>query len=158
MALTSFKAGESISAGQAVYVASTGFVYKASSLTRDQASVIGIAIDSGAAGDLIRVNPDGVYSDYSGLTPGELQYLSVTTSGQVVNYSTWVSELATVGYDPYQETIGRAITSSGVEVELGRPLYTVNPNEFLLLESSTTLSLDVILLEDGSTIELETAP
>jgi len=158
MALTSFKAGESISAGQAVYVSSTGLIYKASSFTRDQASVIGVAIDSGVAGDLIRVNPDGVYSEYSGLTPGELQYLSVTTSGQLVNYTTWATELATVSLDVYQEVIGRAITSSGVEVELSKPFYTVNTTQLLLLESSTPLALDVILLEDGSTIELETAP
>lgn len=157
MAVTSFRAGEAISAGQAVYVSAVGLIYKASSVTQDQASVAGIAIDSGVAGDLIRVNPDALYISYTGLTPGETQYLSVTTSGQVVNYTTWATQLATVGFNPYQEVIGRAVSSSGVSVELGRPLYVVNPTEVLLLETAGTFSLDAILLEDGSTIDLETA-
>ena len=156
MAVTSFRAGEAISAGQAIYVSSAGLVFKASSVTQDQASVAGIAIDSGAAGDLIRVNSDAIYNSYSGLTPGETQYLSVTTSGQVVNYTTWATQLATVGFNAYQEVIGRAVSSSGVAVELGQPLYVVNPTEILLLETATTFNLDAILLEDGSTIDLET--
>ena len=157
MAITSFRAGEAISAGQAIYVSSAGLAFKASSSTQDQASVAGIAIDSGAAGDLIRVNSDAIYDSYSGLTPGEAQYLSITTSGQVVNYATWAAQLATVGFNPYQEVIGRAVSSSGVSVELGRPLYVVNPIEILLLETAGTFNLDAILLEDGSTIDLETA-
>jgi len=157
MVVTSFRAGEAISAGQAIYVSSVGLAFKASSATQDQASVAGIAIDSGAAGDLIRVNADAVYNSYSGLTPGETQYLSITTSGQVVNYATWAAELVTVGFNPYQEVIGRAVSSSGVAVELGRPLYVVNPVESLLLETASTFNLDAILLEDGSRIDLETA-
>lgn len=156
MAVTSFRAGEAISAGQAIYVSSAGLVFKASSVTQDQASVAGIAIDSGAAGDLIRVNSDAIYNSYSGLTPGETQYLSVTTSGQVVNYTTWATQLATVGFNVYQEVIGRAVSSSGVAIEIGQPFYVVNPTEILLLETATTFNLDAILLEDGSTIDLET--
>lgn len=157
MAITSFRAGEAISAGQAVYVSSAGLIFKASSLTQDQASVVGIAVDSGAAGDLLRVNSDAIYSEYSGLTPGDFQYLSITTSGQIVNYATWEAQLASVSINPYQEVIGRAITSSGVAVEIGKPRYTVNPTSLLLLETSVPLGLDAILLEDGSTIDLETA-
>lgn len=156
MAVTSFRAGEAISAGQAIYVSSAGLVFKASSVTQDQASVAGIAIDSGAAGDLIRVNSDAIYNSYSGLTPGETQYLSVTTSGQVVNYTTWATQLATVGFNAYQEVIGRAVSSSGVAIEIGQPFYVVNPTQILLLETATTFNLDAILLEDGSTIDLET--
>lgn len=157
MAITSFRAGEAISAGQAVYVSSAGLIFKASSLTQDQASVVGIAVDSGAAGDLLRVNSDAIYSEYSGLTPGDFQYLSITTSGQIVNYATWEAQLANVSINPYQEVIGRAITSSGVAVEIGKPRYTINPTSLLLLEASVPLGLDAILLEDGSTIDLETA-
>lgn len=157
MAITSFKAGEAISAGQAVYVSSAGLIFKASSLTQDQASVVGIAIDGGTVGDLLRINSDGVYNGYSSLTPGELQYLSVTTSGQVVDYVTWEAQLATIAGDAYQELVGRAITSSGVSVEIKKPTYLVNPNAFLLLESSPAVNIDAILLEDGSTISLESA-
>lgn len=157
MAITSFRAGEAISAGQAVYVSSAGLIFKASSLTQDQASVVGIAIDSGAAGDLLRVNSDAIYSEYSGLTPGDFQYLSITTSGQIVNYATWEAQLASVNINPYQEVIGRAITSSGVAVEIGKPRYIINPTSVLLLETSVGIGLDAILLEDGSTISLESA-
>lgn len=128
MAITSFRAGESISAGEVVYVSSAGLIYKASALTQDQASAVGIAIDSAAAGSLVRVNSDAIYNEYSGLTPGELQYLSITTSGQVVDYATWEAQLATVSINPYQELIGRAITTSGVAVETGKPRYVVNPS------------------------------
>ena len=157
MAITSFRAGESISAGEAVYVSSAGLIYKASSLTQDQASVVGIAVDSASSGELVRVNSDAIYNEYSGLTPGELQYLSITTSGQVVDYATWEAQLATVSVNPYQELIGRAITSSGVAVETGKPRYIVNPTSILLLEASVGVALDAILLEDGSTISLESA-
>jgi hypothetical protein len=157
MAITSFRAGESISAGEAVYVSSAGLIYKASSFTQDQASVVGIAVDSASSGELVRVNSDAIYNEYSGLTPGELQYLSITTSGQVVDYATWEAQLATVSVNPYQELIGRAITSSGVAVETGKPRYIVNPTSILLLEASVGLALDAILLEDGSTISLESA-
>lgn len=157
MAITSFKAGESISAGEAVYVSSAGLIFKASSLTQDQASAVGIAIDSGAAGFLIRVNSDAIYNEYSGLTPGELQYLSITTSGQLVNYVTWEAELGTVSINPYKELIGRAITSSGVTVEIKKPEYVVNPTSILLLETPIGFFLDALLLEDGSTINLEGA-
>lgn len=157
MAITSFRAGEAISAGQAVYVSSAGLIFKASSFTQDQASVVGIAIDSGVSGELIRVNSDAVYNEYSGLNPGDLQYLSITTSGQVVDYATWEAQLATVNLNPYQELIGRAITSSGVAVEVGKPRYVINPTSVLLLESSAGIGLDAILLEDGSTINLESA-
>jgi hypothetical protein len=157
MAITSFRAGEAISAGQAIYVSTTGLIFKASSLTQDQASVVGIAIDSGVTGDLIRVNSDAIYNSYSGLTPGNLQYLSITTSGQLVDYATWAAQLDSVSINPYQEVIGRAITTSGVVVETGKPRYIVNPTSLLILESSVGVGFDALLLEDGSTIDLETA-
>lgn len=125
MAITSFKAGELISAGQAVYVASTGLIYKASALTQDQASVVGIAIDSAAAGDLVRVNSDAIYTEYSGLTPGNLQYLSATMSGQVVPYDVWASGYNLTVSGCYLEVIGRAVSSSGLAVELGKPQFVV---------------------------------
>jgi len=157
MALASFIAGEAISAGNALYVSSSGLVYKASALTSDKASVVGVAIDSGAAGNLIRVNCDSIQATYSGLTPGEYQYLSITNSGQLVNYTAWEAELANLSVDAYLEQVGRAVTTSGVEIEARRPLYTVNSTSVLLLESSAGITIDAILLEDGSRIDLEAA-
>lgn len=158
MAITSFKAGEAISAGDLVYLSSAGLLYKASALFIDQASVVGVAIDSGVSGSLIRVNADSVYPNASGVTPGEYRYLSILVSGQHVPYATWASDLAGTAYEgAYLTNIGRATTTTSVEVEVNKPLYIVNPTSVLLMESSAGVILDAILQEDGSTIDLETA-
>ena len=157
MAIASFQAGESLSAGDAVYVASDNLLYKASALNTTQASVVGIAIDSASAGDLVRVNADGIYENLSGLTPGEYQYLSITTSGALVDYAAWAAELATVSVNAYITNVGRATSATQLAVEVDPPALVVNPTSVLLLESSSGLTIDAILLEDGSTIDLEDA-
>lgn len=158
MAVTSFKAGEAISAGDLVYLSSATLLYKASSLLFDQASVVGVALDSGTSGSLIRVNCDSVYASASGVTPGEYRYLSVLTSGQHIPYTTWSSELSSTAYEgAYLTNIGRATSTTSVEIEVNKPLYIVNPTSVLIMESSTGVILDAILQEDGSTIDLETA-
>ena len=158
MAITSFTAGEAISAGNAVFVSSSGFLYKSTAVYLDQASVVGLSIDSGSAGALIRVNSDDIYTSASGLTPGEYRYVSILTSGQTVSYAGWASDLALTSYDgAYLTIVGRAITSSGVEVETSKPLFIANPTSVFLLETSTGGFLDAILQEDGSTINLEIA-
>ena len=158
MAIASFLAGESISAGQAIYVASNGLIFKASSFTQDQASVAGLAIDSGDFGDLVRVNIDSVSSQLTGLSPGQTQYLSVITSGQLVDYATWQSEYESVGFDPYQTVVGRAVSTSGVSVEIRRPIYVRSSSDVMLLETgSSGVYLAALLFEDNSTISLESA-
>ncbi len=157
MAIASFQAGEAISAGDAVYVSLDGLIFKASSFNLTQATVVGIALDAGGAGSLIRVDTDALYARYTGLVPGEYRYLSVLTSGQLVSYSGWFDELGTTTIDAYLTTVGRAVTTSGMEVEVSKPLYTTNPVSVLLLESATPFVADAILLEDGSRIDLEDA-
>jgi hypothetical protein len=157
MAIASFRAGETIAAGDAVYVGSNGLIYKASALNTTQASVGGVAIDGGSVGALIRVNADGVYEGLSGLTPGDYQYLSITTSGALVDYAAWAAELATVSVDAYITNVGRATSTTQLSVEIEPPTFVTNPTSVLLLEASTGISIDAILLEDGSPIDLETA-
>ena len=128
MAIASFRAGETIAAGDAVYVSSNSLIYKASALNITQASVGGIAIDGGSVGALIRVNTDSIYEGLSGLTPGEYQYLSVTTSGALVDYATWAAEFATVSGDAYITNVGRAASATQLEVEITPPSLVVNPN------------------------------
>jgi len=125
MAISSFRAGETIAAGNAVYIDSNSLIYKASALNTAQASVGGLAIDSGAAGDLIRVNTDSVYSSLTGLIPGEFQYLSVSTSGALVDYSTWATEFATLSADAYITTIGRAVTPTSLDIQISTPTLVV---------------------------------
>ena len=157
MAIASFRAGETISAGDAVYILPTGQIRKAIATNLTQASVGGIAIDSAAEGQLVRVNIDAVYNEYSDLTIGNLQYLSTRVSGQVLEYDAFVSGASLGAGDAYTTVIGRAVTTSGIAVEISPPEGWTNPNSRLILESSTTSDIDAILLEDGSFIDLETA-
>jgi len=158
MAVTSFKAGEAISAGDAVYLSSAGLLYKSSAVLFNQAAAIGLALDSGSAGSLIRVNNDFLYTSASGLTPGEYRYVSILTSGVNVSYNSWLADLSATSYDgAYLTILGRAVSTTSVEVELSRPLFVSNPTSVILIESSAGAILDAMLQEDGSTIELETA-
>lgn len=128
MATTSFRAGESISAGQAVYVTASGFLHKASAGNFTQASVAGVAIDNGTSGSLVRVQSDAVYSSFSGLTPGDYRFLSILTSGQLVSYSSWAAELnSTVLSGAYLTNIGRSVSMTSVDVEIQPPIFVRNP-------------------------------
>lgn len=158
MAITSFKAGEAISAGNAVFLSTAGLLFKANALNSQQASTIGVALDSGAAGSLIRVNNDSIYTGASGLTPGQVNYVSVLSSGSYLPYSAWEAELGLTGYEgAYLAPVGKALTSSNLDVEVSKPVFIYNPTSLLLLEASSLTILDAILQEDGSTIDLEVA-
>lgn len=128
MATTSFRAGESISAGQAVYVTASGFLHKASAGNFTQASVAGVAIDNGTSGSLVRVQSDAVYSSFSGLTPGDYRFLSILTSGQLVSYSGWAAELNSIVLSgAYLTNIGRSVSTTSVDVEIQPPIFVRNP-------------------------------
>lgn len=126
MAIASFRAGEAIAAGDAVYVNANGLAYKAGGTALLQATVAGVSVDSAALGSLCRVNTDSVLTIYSGLTPGEPRYLSITNSGQLTSYSGWAAEHATVPSGAYLTSVGRAITTSGIEVEIQSPLFVLD--------------------------------
>jgi hypothetical protein len=158
MAINSFIAGETISTGDAVYVNSSGYLYKSIATGFTQSSSVGVAVDAGSSGALIRVNTDAVYAAASGLTAGEYRYISLLTFGQNVPYTTWASELALTAYDgAYLTVLGRATSTTTLEVEISKPLFISNPTSVLLMETSGGALLDAILQEDGSTIDLETA-
>ena len=159
MALISFIAGENVTAGNVVYVNPSGVVFKASAVYSNQASLVGVALDSVSTGDLVRVNNDSLYSNFSNLTPGETRYLSVLTSGSLTSYSGFVNEIeSTVLAGAYLTTVGRVVTTSGVEIETDKPVFididsVATP--FMLLETSPFLSNEYLLLEDNSIIQLE---
>ena len=158
MAIVSFKAGESISAGDAVFVSASGFAYKAIATSFENAFVAGVAINGGSAGNLIRVNSDSVYDSSFTFVPGVTQYLSFTTSGAYADYESISSSLGLTSYPGiYLSQVGKAVTTSKLEVETSVPIFLINTTSVFLLESSAGLTLDAILLEDGSTINLETA-
>lgn len=158
MAIASLKAGESISAGDAVFVSSTGFVYKASADTQDHATVVGIAINAGVVGDLIQIDTDSIYTSNTTYTPSQKLYLSVVTSGAYGTYESVASGLSNTIYaGAYLTEIGTAVTSNKINVEIDLPRFQINPTSIFLLESSAGITLDAILQEDGSTIDTEDA-
>lgn len=155
MSLTSFNAGESISAGDVVFVNASGLLQKACGSSFDAGQAIGVALDTTTAGQLTRVNTDFIYAQASGMTPGQYRYLSPVTSGVHVDYDTWDTEAAGVSGPVYLTKIGQAATDTKLGVEVDPPFFFNNIRDFLLLESSTSPA-EYILTEDGSIIQLET--
>ncbi len=124
MAITSFIAGEAISAGNAVYVNNSGFLYKAIATNQQQAAVVGVSLDTTTQSNLVRVASDCLYTSLSSLTPGDLQYLSVATSGSIVTYSGWQTELnATTLSGAFLTSVGRALATTTIDVEVQKPIY-----------------------------------
>lgn len=124
MAITSFIAGEAISAGNAVYINPSGFLYKAVATNKEQAAVIGLAIDTATSSNLVRVVTDTIYTSASTFTPGNFQYLSIAASGALVPYSTWETELTAVSASgAFLTNVGRALTTTNIEVEIQKPIY-----------------------------------
>jgi len=127
MAIAAFAAGELIETGDAVFVNNGGLAFKAAAKNQDSASTVGIAIDTGNAGTLIRVNVDALFSQYENLIPGERQFLSIATSGQIVAYSGWQQEFNVYADNAYLQYVGRAVSNSGIEIELSPPVLINYP-------------------------------
>lgn len=124
MAVTSFIAGEAISAGDAVYVTPSGFVRKSIGTVQDQASPVGVSVDTTSVNNLTRVISDSIYSSSVGLTAGNRQYLSLTTSGGIIDYATWQTQLTSLSASgAFLTQIGTALSSTALNVEIERPIY-----------------------------------
>jgi len=123
MGLISLTAGGTIDANDVVYVDSSGLAHKASAVNLESAIMAGVALDSGGAGALIRVNPDGYYGNFTGLVPGEVQYLSLT-SGELTTYANWVTDLTSSSLEgAYLARVGTAATTSGLDVEISLSVF-----------------------------------
>lgn len=130
MAITSFIAGGAISAGDVVSLNTSSLLFRSIASNFDQSSTIGIAIDSGVAGSLIRVNNDSIYTNASGLTPGETRYVSLLASGQHEPYAVWISGLVNSTYSgAYLAPVGKALSNTSISVETGKPFLINNPPE-----------------------------
>jgi hypothetical protein len=124
MAITSFPAGESLFAGDIVHLSSSGFLHKGNGLVLEQASVIGVSLDTSSASSLTRVITDSIYSAYTSLTPGETRYLALSASGSLVTYATWQSQFDTLPISgAYLTSVGRAVSITALDVEVGKPTY-----------------------------------
>jgi|688.fasta_scaffold245432_2 hypothetical protein len=159
MAIASFLAGEAISAGDVVFISNSGQIYKSSSVYFTQAAVAGVALDSAIAGSQVRINCDHIYVGYSGLVPGEFQYVDVLNSGRLATYSTWVNGLLDTSLpQAFLAKIGVSVSSSGLSIEREIPLLISNPSEVVLLDSSSGIFISSLTLENSSKINLESAP
>lgn len=124
MAIATFFAASTVTAGDAVYVSGSGFLYPAISSQLSQSAVIGVALDSALVGAMARVDTDGVYTAYDSLTPGVSFYLSATTSGSIVDYTTWRNQFNTTSLSgAYLTHVGTSVSSSGLSIETSRPLF-----------------------------------
>lgn len=128
MAIVTIPAGEDISVGDAVSVLPNGLAYPASAATLATAKVVGIALTSCDAGFSVQLETDSLFNSYpSTLTPGDTLFLSVT-SGSVANYSDFYTAASSYpSSSVYLVQIGRAISPSGVSIEIENPKLINNP-------------------------------
>lgn len=124
MALVSFRAQTFITAGEVVRVSASGFLTKASAVASDSAICAGVAINSAAPLDLVLVNKDSLYTQFSGLTPGNRIYLSLTSGQFYPDYATFYAAAsgATVS-GAFLTEVGTAVSTSGVHIEITQPIF-----------------------------------
>lgn len=107
---------EDVSQGDALYSRmSDGKVGKAvASSNEDQATVVGFAQTSKFAGQLVRVLIVGVLAT-SGLSPGEIYYLSAGTPGSIVTISP-------SGANQYVTRVGEAASTAELIIQIEPPI------------------------------------
>ncbi len=100
----SVTAGETIAAGDIVYIDSAGAVFKADADAAAKAAIgfVLSGITSGASGTVYFGS--GMITGLTGLTPGSLYYLSSTAGG--------VTTTAPTGTGKIQQIVGRAVSST----------------------------------------------
>jgi len=110
------EAGENITQGEALYIDSpTGKVFKAiASLGEDEATVIGFANETKLSGGALDVLVGGVLGT-SGLSPGELYFLSAASAGAITT-----TPPSTAGQ--YVTRVGEAGTANQLAVNPDPPI------------------------------------
>ena len=157
MAIVSLVAGETIDIGDVLYVDTDGKVKLAQATSRAKSSVAGIAINPGATGDIIRVDIDGVFRGYSGMEVGTYMYVSLLNPGQLVTFAQFTADIVSVTTDGFLTNVGEVLEPETITINIEPPQAIPNPNDFLLLETSTDTQINGLLLENGSFIDLENA-
>lgn len=128
MAIVSFRAATAISAGQPVTVASGGTIYPSSAADAVNARSVGIALDTATVGGLVRVDKDKIQHIFTGQIAGSIPYLSLVSGGIQPTYSAFQSEAnASALSIVYAAPLGRAVSSSGINIELSQPVMVYTP-------------------------------
>jgi len=161
MAIVSLVAGETITAGQAVYINSSGLALKTQADGGDiqLAACAGVAQDTVLQGESFRCNVDSVATVSSaGFTPGTALFLHPFSDGAIAEYSVFASGVENIAGDGlYLTRVGTALTTDRLAVELKRPIFINNTTSIVLMESASGLVVDAILDEDGFRIDTEGA-
>ena len=161
MAIVSLVAGETITAGQAVYINTSGLALRAAADGADfqSAAVAGVAEDTVTEGQSFRCNVDSVsVIPSAAFTPGTALFLHPSNDGELAEYAVFASGVEnTAAGGLYLTRIGTALTADRVAVELKRPIFINNTTSVILMESASGLVVDAILDEDGFRIDTEGA-
>ena len=161
MAIVSLVAGETITAGQAVYINTSGLALRAQADGGDLqlAAVAGVAQDTVNEGESFRCNVDSVsVIPNATFTPGTALFLHPSDDGELAEYPVFASGVeVTSAVGLYLTRIGTALTADRVAVELKRPIFINNTTSIILMETASGLVVDAILDEDGFRIDTEGA-
>ena len=161
MAIVSLVAGETITAGQAVYINSSGLALRtqADGGNIDLAACAGVAQDTVLEGQSFRCNVDSVATIPSAtFTPGTALFLHPSNDGGLAEYDVFASGVEnTAAGGLYLTRVGTALTTDRLAVELKRPIFINNTTSIILMETASGLVVDAILDEDGFRIDTEGA-
>ena len=157
MAVVTLIAAEDISTWDAVYVTDAGKVAKAIATARATASVAGFALNAAATDSLVRVDVDGVAIGFTGLIPGDYRYLSLVNAGELCSFTEFAADIARITVNGFLTNVGQVISPTSISISIEPPQAVPNPFNFLLLESSDITTVNGLLLENGSFIDLEIA-
>ena len=160
MAIVSLVAGETITAGQAVYINTSGLALRAAADGADfqSAAVAGVAQDTVTEGQSFRCNVDSVsVIPSAAFTRGSALFLHPFNDGDLAEYDVFASGIADAPVGLYLTRVGTALTADRVAVELKRPIFINTTTSIILMESASGFVVDAILDEDGFRIDTEGA-
>jgi len=156
VALTIFRAGESIDVGDVVAVTSDSVARKAVVGDATRFKAVGVALSAGAAGAPFQVIVDGEAHTFSGLTPGDFLYLSNTAGSYYTSYFPIASGISDTLYGSANVApFARAISTSGVVLQPSTSLLADVGTPYIATEGTPTEGIYTILTEAGSIIEQE---
>ena len=156
MALTIFRAGESINVGDIVAVTSDSVARKAVVGDATRFKAVGVALSSGSLHAPVQVLVDGEVHTFSGLVPGDFLYLSNTPGQYYTSYYPIVSGVQDTLYSSSNVApFARAISSSGVVLQPSSSVLAFVGTSYVVTEDSPPVGIYTILTEDGLIIEQE---
>lgn len=156
MALTIFRAGESINVGDVVAVTSNSVARKAVVGDATRFKAIGVAISSAVPSAPFQVVVDGEVHTFSGLVPGDFLYLSNTPGSYYTSYYPIVSGISDTLYGSANVApFARAISTSGVVLQPSTSLLADVGAAYIVTEDTPVEGIYTILTEDGAIIEQE---